>query len=45
MAVRGATFWPVVIPAVKAQNPDTLFIAEVYWDMEWELQQQGFDYV
>ena len=21
-----------------------LFIAEVYWDMEWELQQAGFDY-
>ena len=19
-------------------------MAEVYWDMEWELQQQGFDY-
>ncbi len=21
-----------------------LFLAEVYWDMEWTLQQQGFDY-
>ena len=21
-----------------------MFIAEVYWDMEWELQQAGFDY-
>ena len=37
-------FWPALIPAIKAQFPDFLFIAEVYWDMEWELQQQGFDY-
>ncbi|WP_119065324.1 alpha-amylase family glycosyl hydrolase [Aggregatilinea lenta] len=37
-------FWTEVIPAVKAQHADFLFIAEVYWDMEWELQQQGFDY-
>jgi hypothetical protein len=21
-----------------------LFMAEVYWDLEWTLQQQGFDY-
>ena len=21
-----------------------MFIAEAYWDLEWELQQQGFDY-
>jgi hypothetical protein len=37
-------FWDVVIPAVKGQFPDFLFMAEVYWDMEWDLQQQGFDY-
>ena len=37
-------FWPVVIPAVKRSYPGVVFIAEVYWDMEWELQQQGFDY-
>src|SRR5205085_3626510 len=24
--------------------PGFLFMAEVYWDMEWTLQQQGFDY-
>ena len=22
----------------------SLFIAEAYWDLEWELQQQGFNY-
>ena len=24
--------------------PDLVFIAEAYWDMEWTLQQQGFDF-
>ena len=31
-------------PAVKKAHPDFLFIAEAYWDLEWELQQQGFDF-
>jgi hypothetical protein len=37
-------FWPTVIPAVKAEHPGFLFVAEAYWDLEWELQQQGFDH-
>ena len=37
-------FWEEVIPAVKEQNPDFKFLGEVYWDMEWKLMQQGFDY-
>lgn len=37
-------YWPQVIGAVKAAHPDFTFIAEAYWDMEWTLQQQGFDY-
>ena len=37
-------FWEDIIPAVKIKYPNFLFIAEVYWDMEWELQQQGFDF-
>ncbi|MHA1777515.1 MAG: alpha-amylase [Promethearchaeia archaeon] len=37
-------FWVDVISAVKERHPHFLFIAEVYWDMEWELQQQGFDF-
>ncbi|GAB4412596.1 MAG: alpha-amylase family glycosyl hydrolase [Anaerolineae bacterium] len=40
-----AEFWETVIPAVKEQSPEFLFIAEVYWDMEGELLRQGFDYV
>jgi hypothetical protein len=39
-----ADYWRVVIPMIRARHPDFLFMAEVYWDMEWELQQQGFDY-
>lgn len=37
-------FWEEVIPPVKEKFPNFKFIAEVYWDMEWELMQQGFDY-
>jgi hypothetical protein len=33
-----------VIPAIKQEHPEFLFIAEAYWDMEWELQQKGFDF-
>lgn len=37
-------YWEELIPAVKRGNSDFIFIAEAYWDLEWELQQQGFDY-
>jgi Alpha amylase, catalytic domain len=37
-------YWGDVIPAVKRANPHFCFIAEAYWDLEWELQQQGFDF-
>ncbi|MBV8569330.1 MAG: alpha-amylase [Acidobacteriaceae bacterium] len=36
-------YWRAIIPAVKELHTDFLFIAEAYWDLEWELQQQGFD--
>jgi hypothetical protein len=36
-------YWLDVIAAVRQQHPQFLFIAEAYWDLEWELQQQGFD--
>jgi hypothetical protein len=29
---------------VKQAVPGFCFMAEVYWDLEWTLQQQGFDY-
>ena len=37
-------FWPAAIKKVKDINPDFCFLAEVYWDLEWTLQQQGFDF-
>jgi hypothetical protein len=37
-------YWPEVIGAVRKRHPDFLFMAEAYWDLEWEMQRQGFDY-
>ena len=37
-------YWDDVIPAIKPGHPQFLFIAEAYWDLEWELQQHGFDF-
>jgi hypothetical protein len=39
-----APFWPEAIARVRRHHPDFTFLAEVYWDLEWALQQQGFDY-
>jgi hypothetical protein len=37
-------FWPAVLGELRTQHPDTVLVAEAYWDMEWELQQQGFSF-
>lgn len=37
-------FWPAATGRVRERFPDFVFMAEVYWDLEWTLQQQGFDY-
>ena len=37
-------FWPVAIERVRRRRPYFVFLAEAYWDLEWALQQQGFDY-
>jgi hypothetical protein len=37
-------FWPETTRRVREKAPGFCFMAEVYWDMEWTLQQQGFDY-
>jgi glycosidase len=39
-----APFWPKAIEAVREAHRDFTFLAEAYWNLEWELQQQGFDY-
>jgi hypothetical protein len=41
---RAEPFWPIITKRVREKLPGFLFMAEVYWDMEWALQQQGFDY-
>ncbi len=42
--IRARPFWPKAIELVRKQVPGFCFMAEVYWDLEWTLQQQGFDY-
>jgi len=42
--IQAEPFWPRAIDAVRQRHPEFLFMAEVYWDLEWTLQQQGFDY-
>ena len=37
-------FWPAAIARVKQSRPDFIFLAEVYWDLEAALLEQGFDY-
>ncbi|HTP66977.1 MAG TPA: alpha-amylase family glycosyl hydrolase [Geobacteraceae bacterium] len=37
-------YWPELIGAVRATHPGFLFMAEAYWDLEWALQQHGFDF-
>ena len=37
-------YWVEIIEAVLRKGLDFAFIAEAYWDLEWELQQQGFDF-
>lgn len=37
-------FWAEAIRTVRGDFPDFKFIAEAYWDREWQLQQLGFDY-
>lgn len=37
-------FWPQIVNVVRGQHPGFIFMAEAYWDLEYPLQQQGFDY-
>ena len=37
-------FWPGTTRAVRERHPGFCFMAEVYWDLEWTMQEQGFDY-
>jgi hypothetical protein len=37
-------FWPNATRRVRDEVPGFCFMAEVYWDLEWTMMQQGFDY-
>jgi hypothetical protein len=41
---RPEPFWSRTIRQVRAKVPGFCFMAEVYWDLEWTMQQEGFDY-
>jgi hypothetical protein len=41
---RARSFWPQATARVRERLPGFRFMAEVYWDLEWEMLQQGFDY-
>jgi hypothetical protein len=41
---RAPLFWPEAIRRVREKVPGFCFMAEVYWDLEWTMQHQGFDY-
>jgi hypothetical protein len=41
---RAPLFWPNATSRVREAVPDFLFMAEVYWDLEWTVLEQGFDY-
>lgn len=43
-AAPSADYWREIIPATRSRHPDFCFIAEAYWDLQWELLQQGFDH-
>lgn len=42
--LRSQPFWPNATRRVREKVPAFCFMAEVYWDLEWTLQHQGFDY-
>jgi len=41
---RPRPFWPAATARVREKFPGFTFLAEVYWDLEWAMMQQGFDY-
>ena len=42
--IRAELFWPKATETVRRTYPEFQFMAEVYWDREWTMQQQGFDF-
>jgi hypothetical protein len=42
--IAAQPFWPAATERVREKFPHFRFMAEVYWDLEWTMLQQGFDY-
>jgi hypothetical protein len=42
--ITAQPFWPQATRRVRERAKDFRFMAEVYWDLEWTLQLQGFAY-
>ncbi len=42
--IQSELFWPTATDSVRRAHPNFQFMAEVYWDLEWTMQHQGFDY-
>jgi hypothetical protein len=42
--IRADLFWPKATESVRRTHPNFQFMAEVYWDLEWTMLHQGFDY-
>lgn len=42
--LRPPPFWPYCLPRLRQRHPEFILLAEVYWDLERALQEQGFDY-
>ena len=42
--IQSEPFWPKATERVRKKFPDFRLMAEVYWDLEWTMQHQGFDY-
>ncbi|HXV78823.1 MAG TPA: alpha-amylase family glycosyl hydrolase [Candidatus Binatia bacterium] len=42
--ISSQPFWPKATDSVRRKHPKFQFMAEVYWNLERTMQQQGFDY-
>jgi hypothetical protein len=40
----GLDYWEEIIPQIRAKYPNFMFVGEVYWNKEYDILQQGFDY-
>jgi hypothetical protein len=37
-------FWTEAVRKIREKKPEFILGAEVYWGLEWEIQEMGFDY-